>query len=286
MSRGLFLLLLLPLALFLAEDVEFCTDKDESVATEYIKTNRLGGRFRVHGWRWHTMSVIRELRLLQTLVSSSGKTEEVTQGFDHVVGFNMKGLNRVESKLFFPWLKEKLDLIPDEGAKQAFQRVLKTATKQQEVLKEKAQDMVSSSREESSIQAKFMLCAHKRNTQTNALATQATTEDLSLLVTTMVSTLEEIARIQTTYLIPAIATLVPEPEQVSFNSKVLRNMGILDSRTYLVGMYEAIQGDTEEIELFEEEIPFIPRYMIPRWKRLLYDPKTSVLSHQGETTRQ
>ena len=98
------------------------------------------------------MSVIRELRLLQTLVSSSGKTEEVTQGFDHVVGFNMKGLNRVESKLFFPWLKEKLDLIPDEGAKQAFQRVLKTATKQQEVLKEKAQDMVSSNREESSIQ--------------------------------------------------------------------------------------------------------------------------------------
>lgn len=231
------------------------------------------------------MSVLRELRLLQTLVSSSGKTEEVTQGVDHVVGFNMKGLNRVESKLFFPWLKEKLDLIPDEGAKQAFQRVLKTATKQQEVLKEKAKDMVSSSEEKISIRAKFMLCAHQ-NTQTNALASQATTEDLSLLVTTMVSTLEEIARIQTAYLIPAIATLVPEPEQVSFNSKVLRNMGILDSRTYLVGMYEAIQGDTEEIELFEKEIPFIPRYMIPRWKRMLYDPKTSVLSHQGEAARQ
>jgi hypothetical protein len=35
----------------------------------------------------------------------------------------------------------------------------------------------------------------------------------------------------------------------------------------------------DEIELFEKEIPMIPRYMIPRWKRLLYDPRTAMLVH-------
>jgi hypothetical protein len=43
-------------------------------------------------------------------------------------------------------------------------------------------------------------------------------------------------------------------------------------------MYEAVmeQGETEQA-LFQKEIPAIPRYMIPRWKRLLYDPQASVL---------
>jgi hypothetical protein len=43
-------------------------------------------------------------------------------------------------------------------------------------------------------------------------------------------------------------------------------------------MHEAVveQGDIE-LELFEKEIPAIPRYMIPRWKRLLYDPQACVL---------
>jgi len=55
-------------------------------------------------------------------------------------------------------------------------------------------------------------------------------------------------------------------------------MGVLDSRLHLVGMHEAVleEGEAEQA-LFQQEIPAIPRYMIPRWKRLLYDPQASVL---------
>lgn len=85
--------------------------------------------------------------------------------------------------------------------------------------------------------------------------------------------------IEDSILVPAIAMTVPESEQQSFNNRVLRNLGLLDSRLHLVGMREAVWegGDDNEKSLFEKAIPSIPQMMIPRWKRLLYDPQTEVL---------
>jgi hypothetical protein len=85
-------------------------------------------------------------------------------------------------------------------------------------------------------------------------------------------------KIEDRLLVPAIAILVSESKQRALNNRVIFNMGVLDSRLHLVGMHEAVveQGDIE-LELFEKEIPAIPRYMIPRWKRLLYDPQACVL---------
>lgn len=80
-------------------------------------------------------------------------------------------------------------------------------------------------------------------------------------------------------LVPVIARVVPAPEQKSFNDKVIRKLGILDSRLHLVGMHEAVieLNNKEEQELFRTSIPKIPQMMIPRWKRLLYEPRVGVL---------
>ena len=80
-------------------------------------------------------------------------------------------------------------------------------------------------------------------------------------------------------LVPAIAALVPESEQKSFSDKVLFRLGVLDSRLHLVHMKEAVSesGDKLEQQLFEREIPYIPKKMIPRWKRKLYEPRANVL---------
>jgi hypothetical protein len=85
--------------------------------------------------------------------------------------------------------------------------------------------------------------------------------------------------VEDTLLVPAIAKVVPEAEQHSFNNRVLRSLGILDSRLHLVAMYEAIEesGNPEEKALFERAIPSFPQMMIPRWKRKLYGPKAGVL---------
>jgi hypothetical protein len=85
--------------------------------------------------------------------------------------------------------------------------------------------------------------------------------------------------IEDNILVPAIAKIVPEPEQHSFNNRVLMNLGILDSRLHLVAMYEAIEesGNSLEKSIFKKAIPSIPQMMIPRWKRKLYEPKAGVL---------
>ena len=81
-----------------------------------------------------------------------------------------------------------------------------------------------------------------------------------------------------TYLVPVVAHLVPEAEQKAFNTRVIRKLGILDSRLHLVSMHEAVQQDETEYRLFQESIPSIPQRMIPRWKRLMYEPRVGILA--------
>ena len=80
-------------------------------------------------------------------------------------------------------------------------------------------------------------------------------------------------------LVQAVAAVVSESEQKAFSDKVLFKLGLLDSRLHLVHMKEAVMesGDELEEQLFEKEIPYIPKMMIPRWKRKLYEPRAIVL---------
>lgn len=100
------------------------------------------------------------------------------------------------------------------------------------------------------------------------------------------SSLEQYARSmmerENNLLVPAIAQIVPESEQKKFNNKVLKNLGLLDSRLHLVGMHEAVWESNieKEKELFQKAIPSIPQMMIPRWKRNLYQPRTHVLDEE------
>jgi hypothetical protein len=85
--------------------------------------------------------------------------------------------------------------------------------------------------------------------------------------------LEEIIRVQSTYLVPIISVLVSTRQQEWFNFKVLASMGVLNSRLYLCSMHQAIQQDPVELALFEKEIPSISQLLLPRWTRLLYHPR-------------
>lgn len=65
-------------------------------------------RFHVHGWRWHTLSLARESARLQRLASTTSAFEQLQVAVDYCIGFNMKGLHRVERELFFPWVIQKI----------------------------------------------------------------------------------------------------------------------------------------------------------------------------------
>ena len=65
----------------------------------------------------------------------------------------------------------------------------------------------------------------------------------------------------------------------------MRNLGLLESRTHLVGMRDAVweSGAEEEKRSFEAEIPYVARVMIERWRRSLYEPAAGALDY-GLTT--
>ena len=63
------------------------------------------------------MSLVREANCLRKLTqtldeilddeATTAKLVTIQSAVDYVVGFNMKGLHKIEKDLFFPWVKEK-----------------------------------------------------------------------------------------------------------------------------------------------------------------------------------
>ena len=80
-------------------------------------------------------------------------------------------------------------------------------------------------------------------------------------------------------IMPTVAVSVPEKEQKKFNNQVIKFLGVLEARVHLVHMHEVVEATNskQEQKLWEESIPSLPRSMIPRWKRTLYEPKASAL---------
>jgi hypothetical protein len=103
----------------------------EERITRYLEESREnGGKFHVQGWRWHTMSLVREAGRLQKLSSrmqASCRVEELPalrMAADYVVGFNMKGLHKIEKDLFFPWVRGKFNAIGESDVVKAFSVIM------------------------------------------------------------------------------------------------------------------------------------------------------------------
>lgn len=106
----------------------------------------------------------------------------------------------------------------------------------------------------------------------------------SSILSELQSSLRSSYQIQQNIIVPWIAHCVPLSEQKTLNKHVLQTLGLLESRTHLVGMYDTLQSISnasvrnEELDLFRDIIPWLPRQMIPRWRNSLYDPKVGRLN--------
>lgn len=245
----------------------------EEIVEKYLAEDREAAskdRFHVQGWRWHTLSLVRDARRLENLairkLSAGAVGENETPGLEkaatHVVDFNMAGLHRIENDLFFPWMREKLcsDDAQDH-VRNAFKEILDRFDEDRRHVAKLGQAVME--------QAKIA-SSSKVDPQRRADATSNVARMSAALNTRAQSVFDREERL----LVPAVAATVAEKEQKSFNNRVIRKLGILDSRLHLVGMHDAVwEGvDENERELFNVAIPSIPRMMIPRWRRLLYEP--------------
>lgn len=227
--------------------------------------------FYVHGWRWHTRSLIREVGRLHKLAlkTSLPNATSLQAAAEYVIDFNLRGLHKIETDLFFPWMRKQLTSIRNNNLEtsKAFAAVMTELEGDRVHVAKLGREILQSA----ALAADAQEPAKMRLDAINAVAVQ------SLRLQEYASKMKEV---EDSFLVPAVAALVPETEQKSFNNKVLRALGVLDSRLHLVGMYEAIVDDAnaaKEKELFQKAIPTVPQMMIPRWKRKLYEPTTSML---------
>jgi hypothetical protein len=103
---------------------------EERISRYLEESKKNDGKFHVQGWRWHTMSLVRESGRLQKLASrmqASCPVEDLPalrRAADYVVGFNMKGLHKIEKDLFFPWVRGKFNAIGESDVVKAFSVVM------------------------------------------------------------------------------------------------------------------------------------------------------------------
>jgi len=248
-----------------------------SSSTEKQKTSN---RFHIQGWRWHTLSLIRDAGRLgrlaeyvsQDIAASRLQSEEhaadmLDSAAEHVINFNLRGLHSVEDELFFPWLKSKLisSNTQDEESdgiliSEAFSNMIENIEAERAFINKLAQQV----REQAKITSSSVSVEERIEAASN----------VAQLSSSLYSRAKDIFDKQERYIVPAVASVVNESEQRSFNNKVIRKLGILDSRLHLVGMHDAVMSEESEHEkaLFADYIPMIPRIMIPRWRRTLYEP--------------
>lgn len=255
---------------------------DENIITQFLSSSPIE-KFHIQGWRWHTLSLVRDCSRLGTLMkhlldstSYDGDSSDATiKAVDHVIDFNLSGLQRIENDLFFPWLREKLTKGNEisSDVKQSFGNILDIVDEEREKVEELA-NLMRSERD-----------LIKDIKEQNALRMQAISQ-LHVLSQDLSSIVKSIFEKEEKLLVPGVAAIVPSKEQKSFNNKVLRKLGLFDSRVHLVGMYDTVwdvqYGNEKEQKLFSEEIPTLPQMMIPRWRRSLYRPQAGVLDIRSE----
>lgn len=242
---------------------------------QFLST-RSDGEFYIQGWRWHSMALAREAGLLQKLAqrvldsgvdSDADSLQSLQQAADYVVNFNMKGLHKIEGDLFFPWARNKVSGIVGGETAKAFGLIMDALDKDRKEMDSLGNSVVS-------------LAGIASNLSTPKQARLDALRSLSEKSGAIADCARSMLQLEDKLLVPIISRVVPASEQKSFNDKVIRNLGILNSRLYLVGMYEAVEelNDERERDLFKKSIPSLPRLMIPRWKRNLYEPRVGVLN--------
>jgi hypothetical protein len=102
-------------------------DAPEELIRNFVSKSKTSlENFHIHGWRWHTLSLVREAGRLRHLAAKTNakECESLKQAADYVIGFNMKGLHAIEADLFFPWMKQKLVSVEERELSCAFETVM------------------------------------------------------------------------------------------------------------------------------------------------------------------
>jgi len=250
---------------------QYLADTDESSNARSSPRSTLRhhyDHFYIHGWRWHTLSVVRQARALSRVPWEFVDVNDFQKAARFVVDFNLRGLQHIEQKVFFPWLKSSVKAqLLKKGAPQTVTRALESVVHQleqdQKAIRKLGNELMST------------VSNLDKSPQDNQDTLCATMARQSALIADRTQSMMDT---ETTVLIPLVARTMSKRQQESLNQAVIQSLGMWNSRLHLVSMQQALLGESpEERVLFARSIPKLAQRMIPRWKRLLYDPQMSIL---------
>ena len=271
-------------------------------------------QFLINGWRWHTASALRDLERYATILEkvaaacaeqndlsfspsnilatniTTDKTsvrvllyqERIHQCYSFVLDYNLKALMKVESELFFPWLRRLLPptaapLMSEIVQEQNDVRVLSAQIGQ---LCLSLKDSMQANGE---LNKKGNSPGSSSSSASNHPHSHQPRDDVALIrkieskVASIRKSYEKIQSVQESIFVPYISAFIPKKEQENFNRKVITTLGMLASQVHLVGMIEAIKDQPHEMALLKAQIPSLAQVALGIWKKRLYEPKTRCL---------
>lgn len=213
--------------------------------------------YRVHGWRWHHLSIIRDLdhvkRLLQeTNVCSAGTQgviarQQIARVYTHVLDDNWQVHDDVEARLLYPWVCERIG-----RSRQVAISVLSTRRRALNARRERLRDAVIT----------------LGNGQCEIRRARAIADTVALRRCAQ-SIFESAERV----VIPAVRTLFSVDEQRAFNRKVLKSLSPLQSQLMLVVFNDTIFANNhsvaneEDRRNFVNQVPLPIRALVPLWRK-------------------
>ena len=260
------------------------------------------------------MSLIRDAKRLERLsqhlafltTKSNGNNEAeaadtaaagfhaLLQAADYVINFNMAGLFRIQSGMFVTFLRKHLcdeaslgrvmvgSNVDVAGLANAFRTVIDSMDTHRRRSEEIGNELIRLAKRTATLSS-----SSPSSSQHNQ---QKLLNDIVTLSRELSDQLSQMRQVQEDIIVPAISKVVPSSVQKSFNTKVLLNLGLFESRVHLVGMYDTVwELNTEdnssnnsvyggeERRKFETEIPYVARKMIKYWRESLYRPKAAGL---------
>lgn len=82
---------------------------DDAVLQEFFSLPHHHHGFHIHGWKWHTMSLIHQARRLSCLAATGRDGDEALRTMAaYTIHFNLRGLHRIENEIFFPTLRQRV----------------------------------------------------------------------------------------------------------------------------------------------------------------------------------
>lgn len=233
--------------------------------------------YRIHGWRWHHISLLRDLGLVNEALTegrmcSPGDSglesrREVLRAYSHILDENWEIHDRVESTLLYPWINKHSDV----GIGRRL--LLNILDRKRKILLSKREKLRDSLVKLSLGERKCTPMVH--NISSDALGLRSEAAETFLLAERLV--------------IPTVRKLFSEDEQRSFNRTVLRNLSPMQAQISLVvfrdSLYDIPHGGATDKDRrdFEAQVPSPIRALIPLWRKSLLSFRSQILKRRNKT---